>query len=144
SEKSDLGPYGAFLSELVDKLELGHRVIFTGLLPHEDLVMAYSASLASLTPSIWIEPFGYVTIEAMACATPPIVTENCGSAELVNDEVGRVVPRMDPSAIAEAVKEIIPQRTEMGIRARQRVCESITPRNIVDELLSLFHKVISV
>ncbi len=61
----------------------------------------------------------------------------------MNEKVGRVVPRMDPLAIANAVKEILPHRTEMGIQARQQVCQSVTPRIIVDELLSLFCGVIN-
>lgn len=119
------------------------RVHFVGLLETEELARAYSGALATLVPSVWLEAFGYVTAEAMACGCPVVVTENCGSAEIVTDRVdGYVVPRMDAAALAEATLAIVEQRNTMGDRARRTVAERLNWPRIAGEVMRVFRSVI--
>jgi glycosyltransferase involved in cell wall biosynthesis len=55
------------------------------------------------------EGFGMVTLEALAYGLPLVITENVGSADVLNPSVARVVPIRDPQAI------------EMGIRWASRL-----------------------
>lgn len=124
--------------QIVEELGLQDRVIFAGFLETEELVQAYSGAAVTLVPSVWLEPFGYVTVEAMACECPVVVTENCGSAEVVTDGVeGYIVPRMDPQAIAEAVLNILPCRDEMGRAAREKVVRELNWPKIAGEVLEV-------
>jgi glycosyltransferase involved in cell wall biosynthesis len=115
------------------------RVVFTGFLDVEELVQAYSGAVTTLVPSVWLEPFGYVTIEAMACACPVVVTNSCGTAELITDGLeGYVVPRMDAVALANAVRKILPRRDELGHAARRRVERELAWPIIARRVLQVF------
>jgi D-inositol-3-phosphate glycosyltransferase len=64
------------------------------------------------------EPFGTVLAEAMAVGTPVVATRVGGMAEVVQDGVtGRLVEPGDPVALAEAVREVLSRRDEMGAAA---------------------------
>jgi glycosyltransferase involved in cell wall biosynthesis len=136
--------YTAKLEAEIAALGLQDRVIFTGALYGEDTAQAYSGAVASLVPSIWLEPFGYITADAMACGTPVIITQNSGSADLVTEGIsGAIVPREDAHALAEAVLRIWPRRDVMGEAARQtietRVSWDVIGPQTVDILQSLQH-----
>jgi glycosyltransferase involved in cell wall biosynthesis len=125
--------------KIIEESGLADRIVFTGFLNNEELVQAYSGAAATIVPSVWLEPFGYVTAEAMACASAVVVTENCGSAELVtNGKDGYVIPRMNPAAIAEAVKKILPRQKEMGNMARNTVLRELSWEKIAGKILSVF------
>jgi len=61
----------------------------------EQLIKIFSKNEILLLPSKktknWQEVFGIVIIEALACGTYPIVSNNIGPRELVNDNIGKVV-----------------------------------------------------
>ena len=57
--------------------------VFTGFLGDEALARAYASSDIFFNPST-TETFGNVTLEAMACGTPPVCARATGSMSLVN------------------------------------------------------------
>ena len=129
--------------ELIEELGLRDRVIFTGFLNTEELIQAYSGAAATLVPSVWLDPYPTVTLEAMACSCPVVLTANSGTAELVTDSVeGYVVPRMDPEAIAEAVLKILPHREEMGKAVREKVVRELNWPKIAGGVLEVLKMVI--
>ncbi|PLX21809.1 hypothetical protein C0584_01755 [Candidatus Parcubacteria bacterium] len=120
--KEDLGKYGQEIKQIVRQNKLEKRVIFTGMLNFEEMRKIYSGALLTVVPSIWLETFGYVTIESMACETPVIVTKNCGSAECVDKETGFIIDRKNEKQIAACVnseKNFI----QMGIKARRKTLD---------------------
>lgn len=119
--RSDTGDYGAQLTNAAAEMGLEDRVIFTGMLDQPDMPAAYSGAVATIVPSVWSEPFGYVAAESMACETPVIITRNSGAAELVDDSVGQVVPRQDAEAMARAIERVVPLNETLGREARLRV-----------------------
>ena len=136
---TDAPPYLRRLYDLVADLGLRDRVAFTGYLEGDDLVQAYSGAAVTLVPSVWLEAFGYVTVEAMACESPVVVTSNCGSAELVEDGVnGYVVPRMDAQALAGAVLKALPKRDTLGRAARDTVIRELSWPMIAAQTLDVF------
>ncbi len=124
--KTDVGPYGRALWERAEKLGMTDRVVFTGMLSQQEMVQAYSGAVATVVPSVWAEPFGYVAAESMACGTPVVITSNSGAAELVDDEVGQKVPRQDHYAIARALERVAPQSKQLGAAARLRAEEKLS------------------
>lgn len=97
------------------------RVFFVG--SQSDVWSYYLAGDLALVPSL-NEPFGLVSIEAMACGRPVIASAVGGLREIVIDRLtGRLVPPGEPTALAAAMAELLgdPGRlSAMGQAARER------------------------
>lgn len=56
----------------------------------------------------WNEPFGLVTVEALAAGVPVVATNTGGTAEIITDgETGLLIPPKDPVKLAQAVKRVL-------------------------------------
>ncbi|MGH9843087.1 MAG: glycosyltransferase family 4 protein [Blastocatellia bacterium] len=65
--------YFATVREKVEELGISDRVVFTGFLPDEELVVLLNLSTVLVLPSL-IEGFGLPAVEAAACGCPVIAT----------------------------------------------------------------------
>jgi UDP-glucose:(heptosyl)LPS alpha-1,3-glucosyltransferase len=104
--------------ELAARHQLAERVHFTGA--REDVKPFYGAADALVFPTLY-EPFGNVTLEAMACGLPVITSRKAGSAELIENGVnGFVCDALDVPALAASMRLLAaPDRcAEMGLAAR--------------------------
>jgi glycosyltransferase involved in cell wall biosynthesis len=79
------GPLGETLRQTVRDRALESNVHFTGFISDDQLQLAYRAADLFVVPSIAMEGFGLVVIEAMACGTPAMVTPIEGLPETVRD-----------------------------------------------------------
>lgn len=80
---------------------------FAGFLTGADLGRAYASFDLFLNPSV-TETFGNVTLEAMACAVPPVAAAATGASSLVEDGVsGRLVRPGDAVAFADALEAYV-------------------------------------
>jgi glycosyltransferase involved in cell wall biosynthesis len=70
------------LRELARKLDISSEVVFTGFVQAGEIAQKLATTLALLLPSIE-EQFGNVVIEAQALHVPVILSENCGSRDLL-------------------------------------------------------------
>src|SRR6266550_2055806 len=96
------GPERERLEKRVEELAIANTVRFTGKLTDEELVAHYQAADVCVVPSLALEGFGLVMLEALACGTPVIGTDVDGLGEtLVRLERDLVVPSGDPVALAE-------------------------------------------
>lgn len=77
------GYYKEELMELSKKLNVDTK--FFGFLPREDLLKVFRACDAFVTPSLFTEPFGLVSIEAMSFEKPVIASRIGGIPEIVED-----------------------------------------------------------
>jgi mannosylfructose-phosphate synthase len=60
--------------KVIDELDLGDRVVFTGYVDDDDLATYYRKAGLFVLPSKY-EPFGMTTLEAMSCGTPVVATK---------------------------------------------------------------------
>lgn len=141
NSKADTEPYGRALVERAAALGLGDRVVFTGMLSQPEMAEAYSGAAATVVPSVWAEPFGYVAVESMACGTPVIITRNSGAAELVDDTVGQTVPRQDHVAIARALERVVPASERLGLAARRRAEKTVAWPGVAARVVSVLAQV---
>jgi glycosyltransferase involved in cell wall biosynthesis len=74
------------LSEIVKKMGLSHKVLFTGFLDDETLRKLQKCADVSVVPSLF-EPFGIVALEAMAAKSPVVVSDSGGLSEIVEHDV---------------------------------------------------------
>ncbi|HKQ58611.1 MAG TPA: glycosyltransferase [Candidatus Eisenbacteria bacterium] len=102
-----------------------YRVVDMGWLDDDDRLMdALTASDAFLMPSE-AENIPTMALEAMACGTPVIGTDNTGFPEMVRPpEAGLLVPLRDAAALAAAIERLLadePLRRGMGEGGRRRI-----------------------
>lgn len=83
------------------------RVEHAGFLSTHDLQHELGRCAAMLMVHRWVEAFGNVAIEALACGVPVITYDRGGPAEIVRPGLtGFVVPADDIAAVAAAVAHI--------------------------------------
>ncbi len=127
--------------------ELGITAIthFPGRLSHEDLPTYYAAADVCVVPSHY-EPFGLVTIEAMACGTPVIGSDVGGlQFTVVPEETGLLAPPKDEVAFATALDRILLNpdwRNQLGQAARQRVETMFSWHGVASQLGHLYEALI--
>ncbi|MFF2622077.1 glycosyltransferase [Oerskovia jenensis] len=89
---------------------LGDRVRFVGPLAGDDLVAFYRSLDVLAVPSLdtpgWVEQFGRVAVEAMACGTP-VVASDSGALPDVVGGAGLLVPPGDARALREALVRVV-------------------------------------
>ena len=141
-DKDDSGWYGELIKAKIESLGLKDRVVFTGRLDIDEMREAYSGAVVAIVPSVWLETFGYVVIEPLACETPVVVTENCGAVECVDSSCAVIVPRCNPSAIASAICGIMPKAEKMGKAGRKKLMVEFPPEKLADKTLEIFNKLI--
>jgi len=98
------GECEAPLKQQAQRLGLGESVRFLGLVPNDEVArLQAAADLFVLSSALEATPT--VALEALACGTPVVSTDNPGGVELqaLFGEDVHVVPKRDPAAFAQAV-----------------------------------------
>jgi 1,2-diacylglycerol 3-alpha-glucosyltransferase len=116
------GPREHSLQSLAQKLGLGERAIFTGTIPHSEVPHYAAAADLFVFPSL-AETQGLVLIEAMAAGTPVVAVEALGSADVLTEGGGLLVPAQE-GAFASAVTTLLadePRRRAIGEQAARAV-----------------------
>ena len=117
---------GADLRALSNRLGIQHRVIFTGLLPHEMKLAAFVDAELFVLPS-YAENFGAVTTEALACGLPVVLSnqvnihgemEAAGVATVVQCSVDSVATGIDAALADHTLRQRIATLGPELVRAR--------------------------
>ncbi|PWU03488.1 MAG: UDP-glucose--tetrahydrobiopterin glucosyltransferase [Terriglobia bacterium] len=83
------------------------ELVYHGLLSHERLAALLGRAQAMLVTPKWVEAFGLVVLEALACGTPVIAYDRGGPPEiLAGADCGFIVPPGDVGAMAAAISRI--------------------------------------
>jgi glycogen(starch) synthase len=114
--------------------------------PEEERILHYAASDVCVFPSVY-EPFGIVSLEAMAMAKPVVVGAHgvVGFREQVMnsgpEQNGIHVNGENPADIAWGVKEVLkdPERAKMwGKNGRERVLRYFTWEQVAEQTLQIY------
>ncbi len=106
------GPYRATLEKIAADLGIADRVVFSGLVPEEELVDHYCLGDVFVMPNRALpdgdtEGFGLVFLEANSCGLPVIAGSDGGSTDAVHDGVnGLLVDGRSVDAIAAAMARL--------------------------------------
>ncbi len=144
---------------LADKLSDSAEIILVGAdngIPHrpnlkcigftsnvDELICLYSAADVLVNASN-AETFGLVTVEAMACGTPVVAFNNTGSAELVNNQCGRLIPNGDLNALLNGVVEILNNgKDTYSAACRDYVCKNFEKNDQLQKYIDFYEKLSS-
>ncbi|MGI9860913.1 glycosyltransferase family 4 protein [Moorella naiadis] len=129
------GPLQVQLETLAEELGLKGYVNFTGFVPEDILPAMYAAADAFILPTVEMECFGLIALEALACGRPVLVTpvgaipEVVGRFErrwlaedtsvraishLLSDFLRGVLPSHDPTALRETVARYYSRERVLG------------------------------
>lgn len=106
--------YGVKVRRQVTRLGLTDQAEFTGPLPHDQVLQAIAASEIFVLPSLYNDVLPNVVKEALSLKVPVIVTPTVGIGELVqHKQSGLIVPKDDPTALADAIAWALRNPEEM-------------------------------
>lgn len=124
------GPDGGMehiLKQGIHKYDLENRVHLIGFVSGEEKSAAYHAADILVVPSR-LEAMSIVALEAGACGTPVVLTEQCGFPEMV--EAGAALEvSISTDSLADTLCQLMsdPSRTQgMGAKARHFISKNYT------------------
>lgn len=132
---------------LARDLGIADRVQFTGEISHDELAALYHACDLFVLPSVTrAEAFGYVQLEAMACAKPVVSTRVASGVPWVNrdGETGLTVPPGDSVALRAAIEALAGDaalRQRLGHAGRARVRSEFTMDRMRAAAAALYREV---
>ena len=100
--------------------------------------------LPSLTRPNWVEKFGRVLIEAMACGIP-VIGSSAGEIPVVLGEAGIIVPEGNATELKQKIKELIENpelRQKFSELGRQRVVRKYSWKIIAKQTIDIYQRIL--
>jgi len=124
-------------------LGLGEAVAFLGLVPNEEVAALQGTADLFVLSSV-LEATPTVALEALACGTPVVSTDNPGGLELgglFGDDVS-VVPKQDPEALARGIGRFLaaPRRTREATAGL--IAERFRLQGVVERYLAVYREAV--
>ena len=136
------GPQRKAFQKLSFELGLSGKVRFVGKLAFADVLPLYAACDVVVFPSIYPEPLGRVSLDAMYFGKPVVASRVGGIPEVVADqETGILVPPDNPEALADAIIKLAKNpelRASMGMKGKAAVQEKFDAEKIVGQHLQVY------
>jgi glycosyltransferase involved in cell wall biosynthesis len=123
------------------------HVCLGGWLSGPELAAAYALADVVITPSICLDTFGLVNVEAMAARKPVIATCHGGSPEIVLDgETGYIVNPFDTPQFAGRLVDVLSDATlqaRLGEAGHRRFLDEFTMERFAERMSAIFEEVVS-
>ena len=114
-----------------------------GYISHAKLVDAFKKIDILVLPSVYLEVFGLVILEALSAGRPVIVSKSGGPEEIVRNGIdGFVVERNDSKGLAEAMQKFI-ENPDLALEMSNQIRPVKTIQQYVDEIEKIYHRLIS-
>lgn len=122
-------------------------VRYLGLQSRGECAQLMAGAVAVVAPSVWLETFGLVIVEAMAAAVPAVAAAHGAFVELVQDGVTGLLHRPDSAdSLAECLRRVVatPEvNRALGEAARRRYEQGFTPATGLDRLMAGYQAAIA-
>jgi glycosyltransferase involved in cell wall biosynthesis len=143
------GPERGRLADSARELSIDGRVRFLGRIPSAQTPQFYQTLDVLAVPSLsrpnWVEQFGRVLTEAMACGVP-VIGSRSGEIPWVIGDAGRIFPEGDAGALASVLAELggdPAQRAGLAAAGRARVLAHFTQAQIAAETAAVYRAMVS-
>jgi len=101
------GPLRSLCQHMARKLNISHRITFTGIVTEKEKECWYQKADLCVFPSTY-DPFPIVALEALAAGKPVVASNVGGLPEVIQNNInGLLVPPRNPKEIAQAVGTIL-------------------------------------
>jgi glycosyltransferase involved in cell wall biosynthesis len=137
------------MRQILSEKGLGDRLVMAGTVPQEAMAPYLNCMDIMVLPSwstpTWIEQFGHVLVEAMACGVA-VIGSDSGEIPYVIGDAGAVVPEQDAQALRAELAASIGtpgRRRDLGARGRQRVLDRYTHQAVALQLQRCFEGMLS-
>lgn len=127
------GKQDAFVERMIKHatgLGVEKSLVFTGWITGDELRSAYLTSRVVVAPSVYLDPFPTVNLEAFAVGRPVVATCFGGSREVVEDGVsGYVLNPLDVEALSAKVADLLMDEEKakrFGVAGYERVTTDFT------------------
>lgn len=139
------GPLKSLCQHMARKLNISHRVAFTGIVTERQKARWYQKADLCVFPSTY-DPFPIVALEALAAGKPVVASNVGGLPEVIQNKVnGLLVRPRNPKEIAEAVDMILSHDElagKMAKNALQTIEREFNWENAAQKTLSIYRRCI--
>ena len=136
-----------YLRKLSERLGIEKNVVFEGVVPHEKTPIYYVSTDIVVFPSIWPEPFGRISVEAMAAGKPVVASDIGGISDTIeHGKTGLLVEPRNPEKIAEAALYLLEDsnmRRKMSENGKKVVKSKYSSDAISKKYLKVYHDLIA-
>lgn len=117
-------------------------VTYFPFLPHAELVKKYQGADVFVFPS-FLDSWAQTVVEAMACGTPVIISENTGAKDAVKQGGGFIIPVNDAEALKEKILYFYENRSEIERIGREAhlVAQQYTWENYHKQVLAALEEI---
>lgn len=136
------GPGLDEMRRLAGALRIADALVTPGWLEPQQAHLAYYACRLAIVPSLYLDPFPAISLEAMAAARPVVGTSFGGTKEIVVDgETGFIANPLDVDGFAARIAELLADpelAADFGRRGRERFLCHFTMESFIDRLLAYY------
>ncbi len=140
------GPQREKLKQLITDLNLEANIVMPGQMPLVEMEALFSRAWVQVVPSLWAEPFGLITANAMMRGTAVVASAAGGSIDIVNQgETGFLVPPGDVKTLAEILVDLLRNRElaeKLGKTGRKVALEQLSEDVFVNKVLGLYDRLL--
>jgi glycosyltransferase involved in cell wall biosynthesis len=143
------GPERPRLTALADAAGIAGQVTFLGHRPSTQTPDIYRTFDVLVLPSVsrpnWVEQFGRVLTEAMACGVP-VVGSDSGEIPHVIGDAGLIFPEGDAAALCDALARLLADpalRHDLADRGRARVLAHFTQAQVAAATYRVYQAVLT-
>ncbi|MDV3352104.1 glycosyltransferase family 1 protein [Leptolyngbyaceae cyanobacterium CCMR0082] len=133
------------LRDLATELGVADNITWLGHLSRSDMERQFDRAWVQVVPSLWSEPFGNVTTEAMMRGTAVIVSAVGAQPEIIEHSVtGFAVPPGDVEAMAVYLTQILQNQDlaeRMGDLGRTRALAHFSENARTERFIALYQQV---